>query len=223
MYPCTIRCGQFIPAGGAAGAACAHGFLVIDDFGLKPRRPPEGEAFQNLIAERCERGATILTSNPDFAECADAFAANRMLGATTLDRLRHGAYRVILDGESCRTPKPLRVPADQRRLMPQSSPAVRADSGALSGGDMATCKTLRHISCEHHSSQWRKFLRFQNPRFDPAPSSVATPRSAKIAAAIECTNFIGILLASLSPTNTAGTSAISIPSVVPMTTINGAA
>jgi DNA replication protein DnaC len=81
--------------------------LIVDDFGLKPLRPPEDEAFHDLIAERYERGATILTSNLDFAEWGDAFAANRMLGAATLDRLRHGAYRVILDGESYRTPKAL--------------------------------------------------------------------------------------------------------------------
>ena len=29
------------------------------------------------------------------------------LGAATLDRLRHGAYRVILEGESYRSPRPL--------------------------------------------------------------------------------------------------------------------
>lgn len=81
--------------------------LIIDDFGLKPLRPPEDEMFHDLIAERYERAATILTSNLDFSEWGEAFAANRMLGAATLDRLRHGAYRVVLDGESYRTPKPL--------------------------------------------------------------------------------------------------------------------
>jgi hypothetical protein len=30
----------------------------------------------------------------------------KLLGAATLDRLRHGAYRLILDGESYRTPRP---------------------------------------------------------------------------------------------------------------------
>lgn len=79
--------------------------LIIDDFGLKPLRPPEDEHFHDLIAERYERAATILTSNLDFPEWGDAFAANRILGAATLDRLRHGAYRVILDGESYRAPR----------------------------------------------------------------------------------------------------------------------
>lgn len=81
--------------------------LIIDDFGLKPLRAPEDEDFHDLVAERYERAATILTSNLDFSEWGDAFAVNRMLGAATLDRLRHGVYRVILDGESYRTPKPM--------------------------------------------------------------------------------------------------------------------
>jgi len=81
--------------------------LIIDDFGLKPLRPPEDESFHDLIGERYERAATILTSNLDFTEWGDAFPGNKMLGAATLDRIRHGAYRVVLDGDSYRSPKPL--------------------------------------------------------------------------------------------------------------------
>jgi len=81
--------------------------LIIDDFGLKPLRSPEDEDFHDLIAERYERAATILTSNLDFDEWGEAFAANKMIGAATLDRLRHGAYRVVLDGPSYRAPQPM--------------------------------------------------------------------------------------------------------------------
>jgi DNA replication protein DnaC len=80
--------------------------LIIDDFGLRPMRPPHDEDFHELIAERYERAATIITSNLDFSEWGDAFPANKMLGAATLDRLRHGAYRVVLDGVSYRAPRP---------------------------------------------------------------------------------------------------------------------
>jgi DNA replication protein DnaC len=80
--------------------------LLIDDFGLKPLRPPQDEDFHDLISERYEQTATIVTSNLDFAEWGDAFP-NRLLGAATLDRLRHGAYRVVLDGDSYRSPRPL--------------------------------------------------------------------------------------------------------------------
>ncbi|WP_277741355.1 ATP-binding protein [Acidithiobacillus sulfuriphilus] len=53
------------------------------------------------------RVSTMMTSNLNFAEWGDVFPANRMLGVATLDRLRHGAYRLILDGESYRAPRPL--------------------------------------------------------------------------------------------------------------------
>ncbi len=80
--------------------------LIIDDFGLKPFKTSQEEDFHDLIAERYERASTIITSNLDFTEWGDAFT-NKLLGAATLDRLRHGAYRVILDGDSFRGPKPL--------------------------------------------------------------------------------------------------------------------
>jgi DNA replication protein DnaC len=80
--------------------------LIIDDFGLKPLRPPHDEGFHDLVAERYERTATVITSNLDFGEWGDAFP-NQLLGAATLDRLRHGAYRVVLDGKSYRSPKPM--------------------------------------------------------------------------------------------------------------------
>ena len=80
--------------------------LIVDDFGLKPLRPPHDEDFHDLVAERYERTATVITSNLDFGEWGDAFP-NQLLGAATLDRLRHGAYRVVLDGKSYRSPKPM--------------------------------------------------------------------------------------------------------------------
>lgn len=75
--------------------------LIIDDFGLKPLRPPQDEDFHDLIAERYERTATIMTSNLAFKEWGDAFP-NRLLGAATLDRLRDSAHKIILEGESYR-------------------------------------------------------------------------------------------------------------------------
>jgi len=80
--------------------------LIIDDFGLKPLRSPQDEDFHDMIAERYERKGTIITSNLDLSEWGDAFP-NKLLGAATIDRIRHGAYNVILDGKSFRTEKPL--------------------------------------------------------------------------------------------------------------------
>jgi len=80
--------------------------LIIDDFGLKPLQSPQDEDLHAAIAERYERRSTIVTSNLDFDEWGEAFP-NKILGAATLDRLRHGAYRVVLDGNSYRKPRPM--------------------------------------------------------------------------------------------------------------------
>lgn len=87
--------------------------LIIDDFGLKPMQSPHDEDFHDLIAERYETRSTIVTSNLDFAEWQDAFP-NRLLGAATLDRLRHDAYRIVLDGDSYRAPRPMPDTATNR-------------------------------------------------------------------------------------------------------------
>lgn len=50
--------------------------LIIDDFGLKPLRSSEDEDFHDLIAERYEWAATILT-NLDFPEWGEAFPGTK--------------------------------------------------------------------------------------------------------------------------------------------------
>jgi len=75
--------------------------LIIDDFGLKPLTGIQDEDFHEVISERYERKSTIVTSNLDIPEWTDAFP-NRILGAATIDRLRHGAYKVVLEGKSYR-------------------------------------------------------------------------------------------------------------------------
>ena len=84
--------------------------LIIDDFGLKPLRAPADEDLHDLIAERYERTATVVTSNLDFPEWDQAFPANRLLASATLDRLRHNAYCLVLDGQSYRSPRTLPTP-----------------------------------------------------------------------------------------------------------------
>lgn len=76
--------------------------LIIDDFGLKPLRPPQDEDLHDLIAERYEQLPTIVTSNLAFDEWGDAFP-NKLLGAATIDRLRHAAYKIVLEGNSYRS------------------------------------------------------------------------------------------------------------------------
>lgn len=97
-------------------ATLAHvELLIIDDFGLNPLRALADEDLHDLIAERYkryERAVTIVASNLDFNEWDQAFATNRLLAAATLDRLRHNAYCLELDGLSYRDPKV--VPASKK-------------------------------------------------------------------------------------------------------------
>ena len=76
--------------------------LIMDDFGLKPLRSPQDEDLHDLIAERYEQLSTIVTSNLAFDEWGDAFP-NKLLGAATIDRLRHAAYKIVLEGNSYRS------------------------------------------------------------------------------------------------------------------------
>lgn len=75
--------------------------LIIDDFGLRLIRSPQDEDSHDLISQRYENASTLVTSNLDFTEWGDAFP-NQLLAAATLDRLRHNAHRIILDGVSFR-------------------------------------------------------------------------------------------------------------------------
>ena len=91
--------------------------IAIDDFGLRPMRSPQDEDFHELIAERYEKTTTLVTSNLAFDEWGAAFP-NKLMGAATLDRLVDGAYRIVLDGETRRKPRP----------MPEASPPTRKTS-----------------------------------------------------------------------------------------------
>ena len=80
--------------------------LIMDDFGLRTLTPPADEDFHELVTERYEHGSIVLTSNLDFTEWKTAFP-NQVLAAATVDRLRHMAHRVIIEGESYRRPRPI--------------------------------------------------------------------------------------------------------------------
>jgi len=75
--------------------------LVLDDFGLKPLRPPAPEDFYDIINERYERGSILLTSNRPPEEWPDLFG-DPLLASAGLDRLTHGASIMVITGASFR-------------------------------------------------------------------------------------------------------------------------
>jgi DNA replication protein DnaC len=78
--------------------------LILDDFGLKPLTSPTDDDFHELVTERYGKGSIILTSNLDLSEWGAVFP-NPVLGAATVDRLRDQAHRVVVEGDSFRSPR----------------------------------------------------------------------------------------------------------------------
>jgi hypothetical protein len=63
-------------------------------------------------------------------EWAEAFP-NRILGAATIDRLRHGAYKIVLDGKSYRSPQP---PLKAQNATSEKRPKI-TESSTQKGGE----------------------------------------------------------------------------------------
>ena len=81
--------------------------LVLDDFGLKPLRPPAPEDLYDVVNERYEHGSILVTSNRALAEWPDLFGSP-LLASAALDRLTHQARVIVITGRSFRsyTPDP---------------------------------------------------------------------------------------------------------------------
>src|SRR5712675_46856 len=75
--------------------------LVVDEFGYLPVTPGGGNLFFQLVNDRYEKGAMILTSNRGFAEWGDIFGSP-VVDTALLDRLLHHAVVVQIEGASYR-------------------------------------------------------------------------------------------------------------------------
>lgn len=77
--------------------------LIIDDFGLKPLRPPAPEDFYDVIAERYDKptGATLITSNRALTEFPQLLG-DPLLASAGLDRLFDSAHVITITGASFR-------------------------------------------------------------------------------------------------------------------------
>lgn len=79
--------------------------LILDDFGLKPMRPPAAEDLYEVIEGRYGRGSVVITTNRAFNEWPELFE-NPVLASAALDRLAHGATQIIVTGDSYRAKGP---------------------------------------------------------------------------------------------------------------------
>lgn len=75
--------------------------LIIDELGFVPLSKSGAELLFELISQRYERGATIITSNLPFDEWTGTFGDERLTGAL-LDRLTHHVHILEMNGRSYR-------------------------------------------------------------------------------------------------------------------------
>jgi len=66
--------------------------LIIDELGFVPLSRTGAELLFELISQRYERGATMITGNLPFDEWTETFGTERLTGAL-LDRLTHHVVR----------------------------------------------------------------------------------------------------------------------------------
>ena len=75
--------------------------LIIDELGFVPLSKTGAELLFELISQRYERGATLITSNLPFDEWTEVFGSERLTGAL-LDRLTHHVNILEMNGDSYR-------------------------------------------------------------------------------------------------------------------------
>ena len=75
--------------------------LIIDELGYVPLSQTGAELLFEVISQRYERGATMITSNLPFEEWTSVFGSERLTGAL-LDRLTHHVHILEMNGESYR-------------------------------------------------------------------------------------------------------------------------
>jgi DNA replication protein DnaC len=76
--------------------------LIIDEVGYLPMTREQANHFFQVIAQRYEKGAVILTSNLPFGQWDKTFADDAALTAAMLDRLLHHSHIINIRGDSYR-------------------------------------------------------------------------------------------------------------------------
>ena len=75
--------------------------LIIDELGFVPLSKTGAELLFEMISQRYERGATLISSNLPFEEWTETFGSERLTGAL-LDRLTHHVSILEMNGDSYR-------------------------------------------------------------------------------------------------------------------------
>ena len=78
-----------------------HKLLIIDELGFVPLSKTGAELLFELVSQRYERAAVLITSNLPFDEWTETFGTERLTGAL-LDRLTHHVHIREMNGQSFR-------------------------------------------------------------------------------------------------------------------------
>ena len=78
-----------------------HKLLIIDELGFVPLSKTGAELLFELVSQRYERAAVLITSNLPFDEWTETFGTERLTGAL-LDRLTHHVHILEMNGQSFR-------------------------------------------------------------------------------------------------------------------------
>jgi DNA replication protein DnaC len=78
--------------------------LIVDDLGLRPLENDEPIDLYEVIRQRYERGAMVITSNRAMEEWPPLFV-DELLASAAMDRVMHHAHVVVIEGRSFRQPK----------------------------------------------------------------------------------------------------------------------
>jgi len=81
-----------------------HQLVILDDFGLQVLDKQNRMALLEIIEDRNEKGAVILTSQLPVNEWYEVIGEKTVADAI-MDRLVHNAHRIELKGESMRRKK----------------------------------------------------------------------------------------------------------------------
>jgi DNA replication protein DnaC len=92
----------------------AYELLIIDELGFVPLSKTGAELLFEIVSQRYERAATLVTSNLPFQEWTEVFGSERLTGAL-LDRLTHHVHILEMNGDSCR------LKQSRRKRTPPSS------------------------------------------------------------------------------------------------------
>lgn len=76
--------------------------LAIDELGYLPIDKAGGDALFQVIAQRYERGSTLVTTNRIFKRWAEIFNNDSTLTTALLDRLLHHCEVITIEGKSYR-------------------------------------------------------------------------------------------------------------------------